>query len=311
MSLSTRNLNCSVTFGLILFFTLTVIFSVYITYAPFVFAYGCAHGPNPLPGRIICCGLSHGIEYCTTCDDTNPPSNCTPRYLRDLFRSEAPPKVCPDDSPPDANGACPPVTQGTPPMPPPKGTTGGIEQPPTNLASPSKTSQRAFSPTGGCVPGGSTCIPCDPGLATHGANCIPSGDWRPGSSGLGTELGGGGSSTPPTVQPPPAQSGVTEQPPTNLAPPKVCPDGSQPDANGQCPTTTGNQNPQSLTNNNNNNGGGNNNNVLSQQQNNKGSNLLGHAGELAGNKKGSSPTPPPCPTDNSPIPPNCTLKPKF
>jgi hypothetical protein len=27
--------------------------------------------------------------------------------------------------------------------------------------------------------------------------------------------------------------------------------------------------------------------------------------------KDSSPTPPPCPTDNSPIPPDCTLKPKF
>jgi hypothetical protein len=29
------------------------------------------------------------------------------------------------------------------------------------------------------------------------------------------------------------------------------------------------------------------------------------------NNKDDSPTPPPCPTDNSPIPPNCTLKPKF
>jgi hypothetical protein len=282
--------------------------------------YACSNRPPVVPGRTECCDFdANGKFWCTTCDDTQPPSGCTPRYPGRTAGETAPPtnlappKVCPDGSSPDANGVCPPVTQGTPPLPPPKGTTGAIEQPPTNLASPSKTSQRAFSPTGGCVPGGTTCIPCDPGLATHGANCIPSGDWRPGSSGLGTELGGGGSSTPPTVQPPPAQSGVTEQPPTNLAPPKVCPDGSSPDANGQCPTTTtGNQNPQSLTNNNNGGGGnGNNNNVQSQQQNNKGSNLLGHAGELAGNKKGSSPTPPPCPTDNSPIPPNCTLKPKF
>jgi hypothetical protein len=98
-------------------------------------------------------------------------------------------------------------------------------------------------------------------------------------------------------------------PPSNLAPPSTsqtttCPDGSSPDANGVCPppTTTGNQNPQSLNNNNN---------IQSQEQNNKRSNLLGHAGELTGKKKGSSHTPPPCPTDNSPIPPNCTLKPKF
>jgi hypothetical protein len=73
------------------------------------------------------------------------------------------------------------------------------------------------SPTGGCVPGGNTCVPCDIGLATHGANCIPSGDWHPGGSRTGTELGGGGG--PSTVQqPPPAQNGITEQPPTNLAP---------------------------------------------------------------------------------------------
>jgi hypothetical protein len=137
------------------------------------------------------------------------------------------------------------------------------------------------------------------------------------------------STEPPPAAPPKGRTPVTtgntiEQPPTNLAPQPssqttTCPDGSSPDANGQCPPpTTGNQNPQSLNNNNggsngnsntNNNNG--NNNVQSQQQNNKGSNLLGHAGELAGNKKGSSPTPPPCPTDNSPIPPNCTLKPKF
>jgi len=142
---------------------------------------------------------------------------------------------------------------------------------------------------------------------------------------------------------PKGATGTIEQPPTNLASPQppstsqttTCPDGSTPDANGQCPpppTTTGNQNPQSLTNNNNggsnrnsntnnNNGGSNrnsntnnnngNNNVQSQQQNNKGSNLLGHAGELTGKKKGSSPTPPACPEGNEPIPPNCTLKPKF
>jgi len=324
--------NC-LTLTLTSFITLAVFFGLYASSASVVFAlyYQC----QEVGTQVKCCAYIKGRAWCTICDNTQPPSNCGPRYPPNGITDGgngpptnlAPPKVCPDGSSPDASGVCPPVTQGTPPPPPPKGATGTIEQPPSNLASQPKTSQRAFSPTGGCVPGGTTCIPCDPGLATHGANCIPSGDWRPGSSGLGTELGGGSSSTPPTtVQPPPAQGAVTEQPPANLAPPKVCPDGSSPDANGQCPPTptTGNQNPQSLTNNNNNNnnnGGSNgnsntnnnngNNNLLSQQQNNKGSNLLGHAGELTGKKKGSSPTPPPCPTDNSPIPPNCTLKPKI
>ena len=174
--------------------TLALIFGVYVTSASIAFAYYCSNKPPVVPGRTECCDFANGRFWCTTCDDTQPPSGCTPRY--------------------------------------------------------------------------------------------------------------------------PGRTAGETAPPTNLAPPKVCPDGSSPDANGKCPTTTtGNQNPQSLTNNNNNNGGGsngnNNNNVLSQQQNNKGSNLLGHVGELTGKKKGSSPTPPPCPEGNEPIPPNCTLKPKF
>jgi hypothetical protein len=161
-------------------------------------------------------------RWCTTCTNSDPPSNCSPR-----FKEGRP------------NPTTPPTAAQPPSTPPPT--------PPSNALPPS-TSQRTFSPTGGCIPGGTTCIPCDIGLARIGANCIPSGDWHPG---LGTELGGGG--TPPTVQPPPAQGAVTEQPPTNVAPPKVCPDGSAPDANGNCPTTTTNTNQQggSASNNNN------------------------------------------------------------
>jgi hypothetical protein len=242
VSLSARNLNAPVTFVLILFFTLTIFFGMFVIHIPVVYGYACGFLKWTPAGKITCCVTDkNGISWCTDCDDTSPISNCSPRYRNPEGAviggakpptNVAPPKVCPDGSSPDANGACPPVTQGTPPSPPPKGATGAIEQPPTNLASQPSTSQTT-----------------------------------------------------------------------------TCPDGSSPDANGQCPppTTTGNQNPQSLNNNNNNN-----NNVQSQQQeNNKGSNLLGHAGELTGKKKGSSPTPPPCPTDNSPIPPNCTLKPKF
>jgi hypothetical protein len=228
VSLSRHELNNLLTFGLISYFTLTVFFGLYATSASVVFAakntnktYLCEETEFTRPqGKVECCDNIDGKIWCTLCDNTSPPSHCGMRYPGRTVgetappTNVAPPKVCPDGSSPDANGVCPPVTQGTPPSPPPKGATGAIEQPPTNLASPSKMSQRAFSPTGGCVPGGTTCIPCDPGLATHGANCIPSGDWHPGSSGLGTELGGGGSSTPPTVQPPPAQSGVIEQPPS-------------------------------------------------------------------------------------------------
>jgi hypothetical protein len=232
VSLSRHSLKISINLVLISLLVITLIFSS--TSSFYVFAkkkivkssgYVCSsHDTGLAPGKTRCCETFDYSDktfatYCTDCDDTSPPSNCGPRFEVRQPGSEpptnvAPPKVCPDGSSPDANGVCPPVTQGTPPSPPPKGATGAIEQPPTNLASPSKMSQRAFSPTGGCVPGGTTCIPCDPGLATHGANCIPSGDWHPGSSGLGTELGGGGSSTPPTVQPPPAQSGVIEQPPS-------------------------------------------------------------------------------------------------
>jgi hypothetical protein len=247
--LSARNLNAPVTFVLILFFTLTIFFGMFVIHVPIVYGYACGSLPGTPDGKTTCCVTDKdNRSWCTDCDDTIPPSNCGARYPNPDPKvlggakpptNLAPPKVCPDGSSPDANGVCPPVTQGTPPSPPPKGATGAIEQPPTNLA------------------------------------------------------------------PPPSSQTTT------------CPDGSTPDASGQCPpptTTTGNQNPQSLTNNNNNNGGGsngndNNNNVQSQQHNNKGSNLLGHAGELTGKKK--DPTPPPCPTDNSPIPPNCTLKPKI
>jgi hypothetical protein len=143
-SLSKHKLNRSVVFGLISFSTLAVIFGVYVTSASIAFAYVCNPSENTPKGKTVCCGESHGKDYCTECDDTQPPSNCSPRYEVPRTAGEtapptnlAPPKVCPDGSSPDANGVCPPVTQGTPPLPPPKGTTGAIEQPPTNLASPS------------------------------------------------------------------------------------------------------------------------------------------------------------------------------
>ena len=223
--------------------------------------------------------------------------NRTPRFKEEFKNSVfAPPPssttACPDGSAPDANGNCPPVTQG--PKGPPSTNQGTTLSPSTDVNKPSvkdnanplspSTSQRVYSPTGGCVPFGPTCIPCDLGLP--GGDCIPSGDWRPSSN-----APGGGSATPPNV-PPPAQGGVIEQPPSNVAPPPSPSSSDNPASNNNLPTP--NQNKP------------------------KGSDLgqlVGGGGESA-SKKGSSsnndnsPTPPACP-DKGPIPPNCTLKPKF
>jgi hypothetical protein len=130
----------------------------------------------------------------------------------------------------------------------------------------------------------------------------------------------------PTIKTPPepGSAGIIEQPPTNVAPLKTCPDGSALDTNGKClpntnqntqlPSSVGSENQRQLASNNNNNPSAENN------PKSKGNDLLGQIGSVGGGestatKKGSnsdnSPTPPPCPKDNSPIPPNCTLKPKF
>jgi hypothetical protein len=70
-------------------------------------------------------------------------------------------------------------------------------------------------------------------------------------------------------------SGTTPpQPPTNLAPPKVCPDGSSPDANGKCPPTTQAPTDQGTT--------------LPPPEKHKGSNLGQLGGSLLNNNKSPS-----------------------
>jgi hypothetical protein len=41
----------------------------------------------------------------------------------------------------------------------------------------SRSSSGVYSPTGGCIPGGTECVPCDPGLP--GGDCVWSSDWHP------------------------------------------------------------------------------------------------------------------------------------
>lgn len=107
--------------------------------------------------------------------------------------------------------------------------------------------------------------------------------------------------------------GGTLASPNSAPTPNTCPDGSAPDANGNCPTSTTNRlQSQPLTNSH-----SNNNNPKSSHHHKGSSTDLGQTGGGGGEssltaKKGKSPTPPACPeTGPEPIPPNCTKKPTF
>ena len=127
-----------------------------------------------------------------------------------------------------------------------------------------KATRGVYSPTGGCIPGGSTCVPCDIGLARIGANCIPSGDWHP-TNGLPplSTLQQQQPTPPPSTNTLPPSAELLNKAPTdhtercfaivkgggpvckpsgtaNTGGPVttvLCPDGSTPDANGKCPTS--------------------------------------------------------------------------
>jgi hypothetical protein len=152
--------------ALVSFFTLAVFFGLYASSASNVFALRYICG-DPIGYQVKCCAVIDGKKWCTICDNTPPPSspsNCGPRFpgrSDDLQppTNLAPPKVCPDGSSPDANGVCPPVTQGTPPSPPPKGATGTIEQPPTNLAPPPPSSQTTTCPDSSSPDANGQCPP--------------------------------------------------------------------------------------------------------------------------------------------------------
>jgi hypothetical protein len=107
--------------------------------------------------------------------------------------------------------------------------------PPTTNNSTGNTIARGigtYSPTGYCVRSNHyTCLPCDPGLPSGRDTCIPGSEW-PGPTSFKNNTG----SSPPPVNIVKAPAVTTTQ---------TCPDGSQPDSSGKCPTT----NPSSNTNN--------------------------------------------------------------
>jgi hypothetical protein len=245
-----------------------------------------------------CCDTQtdkEGIEitYCTDCnvDDRGQFSNCGQRYtVREGLplppgqpngnltssQSNTTNSTTPSSGllngriPTGKLGNAPPITTFNAPA------SGNTSNPGNNTTTTSiKATRGIYSPTGGCIPGGSTCVPCDIGLARIGANCIPSGDWHP-TNGLppSSTFQQQQPTTPPstTTTPPPSAGLLNKAPPPTAT---TCPDGSQPDANGKCPssgsTTTSHAPLAPLTNTKNQGGPSNNNN-----NNNAGTNPIKH-----------------------------------
>ena len=105
----------------ILGIALALIFGLYATPASvvasagFVRDYICTPADEPtIPDpQVECCAYIEGTLWCTTCDATDPPSNCSPRYPNPT--GVAPPpstEICPENTVIDANGNCAPLTQG-------------------------------------------------------------------------------------------------------------------------------------------------------------------------------------------------------
>jgi hypothetical protein len=199
--------------------------------ANMVFAYYCENFGDR---TVKCCQTNPDGKsaWCTTCDKTNPPSNCSPRFLEGTPNTSTPPpppnNVLPVSPPAFSNALPPPSTSSTP-------------------------------------TGNNSSIP--PALSITKEHNLAS-----------TKVYG-----------PPSQQQQT-----------TCPDGSAPDANGNCPPVTQGSSPST------------DNTPSEHHQKSKGNDLLGGQ-ELSTRRAANndnSPTPPACP-DKGPIPPNCTLKPKF
>ena len=221
-------------------------------------------------------------SWCTICTKTpyDPaPHDCGPRYCNGSCESTL--TLPPGNNNPPIYKAPPTATYNPPSSnnntlifnPPP---TGNATNPSNNTSSTGGSNTikairgGASSPTGYCSRfATTTCIPCDPGLPGGRDNCIPTSDWPPPSTfknnigpGLGTATNGLRTAAPiPSgnatksgntgIVGPLQQLPQTQQPPS-IPPPasssqqqttSTCPDGSTPDANGNCPssTTTTNQ----------------------------------------------------------------------
>ena len=136
------------------------------------------------------------ITWCTMCENTDPPSNCSGRYQGPLFDVAPPPSTttsCPDlNQALDATGNCEPLVQAP-------------EQPPAPTS----------PPTGGEGVFGSDVLPNPPaGVAPPTEPPAPTSEpTLPPETGQGEEEGtGGGGGIKPPVEDLLPDTGITEQP---------------------------------------------------------------------------------------------------
>jgi hypothetical protein len=122
-----RSSRKAVILGVIMFLITMLIYSSF--YRPnVVFAYSCENFGDR---TVKCCQTDPDGKgaWCTTCDKTDPPSNCSPRFREGRLNPTSPPtnelppsqppppknalppspitQTCPDGSTPDAKGNCP------------------------------------------------------------------------------------------------------------------------------------------------------------------------------------------------------------
>jgi len=173
------------------FVIVTLIFSLYSV--PDVFArikYGniiCIAGVGPkgaTVGEVGCCqtqtDTTNGLEikYCTICADTQPPSQCGPRFsVRGSSQGSLSPVGNTTIAP--STGKFPPgsIIKASP------GTLNTLTSTGNNTNSSIARAAGVYSPTGYCVRSNHvTCTPCDPGLPGGKDTCIPSGEWPPSAS---------------------------------------------------------------------------------------------------------------------------------
>jgi hypothetical protein len=184
---------------------------VYVADSQFVRDYICVPSEG---GLVECCAYIEGILWCTTCDDTSPPSNCGPRYPNPV--GIAPPPTTPNPTAPE-NALPQGDVQQLPPTPPPTRGEGlfGSEvspTPPAGLAPPTEPSAPISEPT----------VPPETGQGEEPT--------VPPETGQGEDDGtGGGGGIKPPVKDLLPETGIEEQPEVQQ------PEQEQPSGQGQGP----------------------------------------------------------------------------